>query len=176
MRKGTVLEDSAIPLKHWAYAFWRAATSKKGVSALEIHRQTGVSYKSSLFMLHRIRFAMGDTSMEQLGQNGRAVQADETFFGNKEGMQGVKGITSKHAIFSLVERDGAVRSFHVPNVTAKTLGPILEKHVAKSAELMTDEAVVYSGIPLSMPSEKRPDGETMPEVVYARPGVIAWAP
>src|SRR5882762_8487948 len=77
VRKGTVLEDSAIPLRHWNYAFWRAATSKKGVSALEIHRQTGICYKSSLFMLHRIRFAMSDSTTEQMGQDGRAEEADE---------------------------------------------------------------------------------------------------
>lgn len=142
VRKGTVLEDSAISLRHWNYAFWRAATSKKGVSALEIHRQTGVSYKSSLFMLHRIRFAMADTQQTQLGNNGQ-VEADETFFGKKEGEEVRRGTGWKHAIFSLVERGGGVRSFHVPNVTGKTLGAILTKHVAKSAELMTDEAVVY---------------------------------
>src|SRR6267378_6788402 len=61
VRIGTVFEESRIPLRHWCYAFWRASTSKKGVSALEIHRQTGVSYKSALFMLHRIRFAMTET-------------------------------------------------------------------------------------------------------------------
>ena len=58
VRIGTVFEESRIELRHWCFAFWRASTSKKGVSALEIHRQTGVSYKSALFMLHRIRFAM----------------------------------------------------------------------------------------------------------------------
>jgi transposase-like protein len=60
VRTNTVFEDSKIPLCHWCFAFWRASTSKKGVSALEIHRQTGLSYKSCLFMLHRIRFAMAD--------------------------------------------------------------------------------------------------------------------
>jgi len=144
VRKGTVLEDSAIQLRHWNYAFWRAATSKKGVSALEIHRQTGVSYKSSLFMLHRIRFAMAATPTGKMGVNSGQVEADETYFGNKEGYPKGRGASHKHAIFALVERDGGVRSFHVPNVTAKTLGPILRKHVDKSADLMTDEAAVYT--------------------------------
>src|ERR1700683_4008242 len=61
VRNGTVFEDSKIPLRHWCFAYWRACTSKKGVSALEIHRQTGLSYKSCLFMLHRIRFGMADS-------------------------------------------------------------------------------------------------------------------
>lgn len=143
VRKGTVLEDSAIPLKHWAFAFWRAATSKKGVSALEIHRQTGLSYKSSLFLLHRIRYAMADTSKGQLGGAGVPVEADETYFGNKEGAARRPGTGHKHAIFALVERNGGVRSFHVPSVTAKTLKPILDRNVSKHSDLMTDEAVVY---------------------------------
>lgn len=56
-RTGTVFEDSRIPLKHWCYGFWAACASKKGVSALQIKRQTGLSYKSALFLMHRIRFA-----------------------------------------------------------------------------------------------------------------------
>ena len=144
VRKGTVLEDSAIPLKHWAFAFWRAATSKKGVSALEIHRQTGLSYKSSLFLLHRIRYAMADTSKAQLGGAGVPVEADETYFGNKEGVARRPGVGHKHAIFALVERKGGVRSFHVPSVTAKTLKPILDKNVSKYSDLMTDDARVYN--------------------------------
>ena len=58
VRIGTVFEESRIPLRHWCYAFWRACTSKRGVTALEIERQTGVSYKSALFMMDRIRLAM----------------------------------------------------------------------------------------------------------------------
>lgn len=60
VRIGTVMEDSRIPLRHWCYAFWAACSSKKGVSAKQIERQTGLSYKSALFLMHRIRFAMAD--------------------------------------------------------------------------------------------------------------------
>src|SRR5215469_1522808 len=60
VRIGTVFEESRIPLRHWAYAFWRAATSKKGVAALEIKRHCQISYKSALFLMNRIRFAMAD--------------------------------------------------------------------------------------------------------------------
>ncbi|MCH8146508.1 MAG: transposase, partial [Planctomycetes bacterium] len=58
VRIGTVLEESRIPMCHWCHAFWRACTSKKGVAAKEIERHTGLSYKSALFLMHRIRFAM----------------------------------------------------------------------------------------------------------------------
>jgi transposase-like protein len=80
VRVGTVFEDSRIEMRHWCYGFWRAATSKKGVSALEIHRQTGVSYKSALFMLHRIRFAMSDSVTGPLQG---PVEVDETYVGGK---------------------------------------------------------------------------------------------
>lgn len=66
VRVGTVFEDSRIPLRHWCYAFWAACASKKGVSALQIKRMTGLSYKSALFMMHRIRFAMADPSARPL--------------------------------------------------------------------------------------------------------------
>jgi transposase-like protein len=80
VRIGTVFEDSRAPLRHWCYAFFRAATSKKGVSALELHRQTGLSYKTCLFMLHRIRCAMDAQDIEPM--NG-TVEIDEVYIGGK---------------------------------------------------------------------------------------------
>jgi transposase-like protein len=149
VRKGTVLEDSAIPLRHWAFAFWRAATSKKGVSALEIHRQTGLSYKSSLFLLHRIRYAMADTPFEPIGGKGKTVEADETYFGTEKGKsrKGTRGgdtLKAMNKIVSLVERNGAVRSFHVPDVTGKNLKAILQSEIAKGSKVYTDASPRYN--------------------------------
>lgn len=62
VRIGTVYEESRIELRHWVYSFWRACTSKKGVSALEIKRHCQISYKSALFLMNRIRFAMAPDS------------------------------------------------------------------------------------------------------------------
>jgi transposase-like protein len=143
VRKGTVLEDSAIPLKHWCFGFWRAATSKKGVSALEIHRQTGLSYKSSLFLLHRIRYAMAGTQFDPMGGEGKYIEADETYIGRKPGANKRRGYGHKNAVVSLVERGGGVRSFHVPNVTAKTIKDVLLAQVSPASQLMTDQAKQY---------------------------------
>lgn len=85
VRVGTVLEDSRIPLRHWCYAFWQACASKKGVSALQIKRQTGLSYKSALFLMHRIRWAMADNLNCPL--NG-TVEIDETYVGGKPRYKG----------------------------------------------------------------------------------------
>jgi hypothetical protein len=82
VRVGTVYEESRIPLRHWCYAFWRASTSKKGVSALEIKRQCQMSYKSALFLMHRIRFAMAPDHATAPKLTG-TVEADETHIGGK---------------------------------------------------------------------------------------------
>jgi len=83
VRVGTVFEDSRIPLRHWCYGFWAAAASKKGVSSKQIQRMTGLSYKSALFMMHRIRFAMSDEFAPKPKLSG-IVEADETYVGGKE--------------------------------------------------------------------------------------------
>src|SRR5690606_22012177 len=118
VRTGTVFEDSRIELRHWCFAFWRASTSKKGVAALEIHRQTGVSYKSSLFMLHRIRYAMSDSVEGPLNGD---VEVDETYVGGKPRYKGQskrgRG-TSKQAVVALVERGGRVKTKPIADVTA----------------------------------------------------------
>ncbi len=146
VRIGAVYEDSRIPMRHWCYVYWRATTSKKGVSALEIHRQTGVSYKSALFMLHRVRFAMADSATDLLNGD---VEIDETYVGGKPRYKGVskrgRG-TNKQAVMALVERRGKVRTRPVANVTAKTLKGVIREMVHTNARIITDENPAYSGI------------------------------
>src|SRR2546430_6975028 len=152
VRKGTVFEDSAIPLKHWCFAFGRAATRKKGVSALEIHRQTGISYKSSLFMLHRIRFAMADSAPGLLGPGGGDVEVDETYIGGKmrypgqypPGRPGPK--SNKPCVVALVERGGSAKAMLAGSVTGKTFKQVVLENVDPSARILTDEAPHYHGL------------------------------
>jgi transposase-like protein len=144
---GTVFEDSKLPLHKWVYAIHLMCASKKGISSLQMSRVLKVSYKTAWFMSHRIRAAMGDQHEGQLGGNGGGqVEADETFIGFKRGRAVRAGTGHKHAVFTLVERSGKARSFHVANVTGATLKPILEKHVAKGVDLMTDDAGQYPAI------------------------------
>lgn len=146
VRIGTVFEESRIELRHWCFAFWRASTSKKGVSALEIHRQTGVSYKSALFMLHRIRFAMADSVDGQLNGD---VEVDETYVGGKPRYKGQskrgRG-TNKQPVIALVERGGRVKTRPVADVTGKTLKEVIRSNVHADARIITDENTAYFGI------------------------------
>jgi transposase-like protein len=141
VRTGTVMEDSRIPLRHWCYALWRACTSKKGVAALEIKRQTGLSYKSALFLMHRVRFAMTDMTNGNGGQKMvGTVEADETYVGGKPRNKGNnkrgRG-TSKQPVMAIVQRGGNVKSRVIPDVTAATLKGAIRELVDASARVMT---------------------------------------
>jgi transposase-like protein len=145
---GTLFEKSKIPLHKWLMAVYLLSSSKKGISSHQLHRSLGVMYKTAWFMTHRIREAMKDPVFtSQLGANGGIVEADETYWGNK-GKQapGARGADHKEKIFSLVERGGQVRSFHVPAVTAKTLLPIMKEQVAEDTHVITDEMKSHTGL------------------------------
>ena len=120
----TVFERSKIPLTKWLAALFLMTASKKGVSAHQVHRMLGVSYKSTWFMMHRLREAMRTGGLEPLGGRGKVVEADETYFGRAEEMHVSpqrKGrpytkrgkIFNNRPILALIERGGSVRSFHV---------------------------------------------------------------
>ena len=147
VRTGTVFGDSRVPLRHWCYGFWRASTSKKGVSALEIHRHTGISYKSALFLLHRIRYAMAPA---EAGQLVGTVEVDETYVGgkprNRAGSNKRGRGTSKQPVVALVERGGEVRARTIADVSARTLKAAIREHVMPSARIMTDELRSYRWI------------------------------
>jgi transposase-like protein len=148
VRIGTVYEESRIPLRHWAYAYWRACTSKKGVSALEIKRQCQISYKSALFLMNRIRFAMAPDIEIAPKLNG-TVECDETYVGGKPPYKGIskhgRG-ASKTPVFAAVERNGHIRRRVIPNVSSKTLKGAIRQMVDKKARIITDEFHSYNGL------------------------------
>ena len=147
VRAGSVFERSHIPLHKWLLATHLMASSKKGISAHQLHRMLGITYKSAWFMAHRIREAMSPSKKEKnarLGGNGKTVEADETYYGTKKGRTAPKGGAGhKHAVMSLVERGGAVRSFHVKDFRGKDVHEILANNVHYDTALMTDESTLY---------------------------------
>lgn len=147
---GTIYERSHIPLHKWLAATQLMMSSKKGMSALQMSRMLDLTSRSAWFMCHRIRESLRETKPAMLGGQNRVVEVDETYIGGKEsnkhkwkrqpGMQGGKG---KEAAIALVERDGKVRSVHVPAVDAKNLRPVLSAQIDHKSYLMTDDANVY---------------------------------
>ena len=140
---GTVFERSKISLDKWLFAATLMAASKKGVSSKQIERMLDVTYKTAWFMTHRLREAMKPYGGGLFGAGGGTVEADETFVGRKPGTKIRRGYAHKEAVFSLVERGGKVRSYHVADITANTLKIKLKEQVAKEANLMTDDAGQY---------------------------------
>jgi transposase-like protein len=124
VRVGTVFESAHIPLHKTLQAVYLMCASKKGVSAHQIHRILGVTYKTAWFLCHRIREALRAGDLAPMGGAGSIVEVDETFIGRKEGAVVKQGVGHKHVVLTLVERGGSVRSFHVDSVKKEDVLPV----------------------------------------------------
>ncbi|MBA3592736.1 MAG: IS1595 family transposase [Polaromonas sp.] len=146
---GTVFERSKIKLHIWLQAVHLICASKKGISSKQLERMLGVTYKTAWFMSHRIREAMTNNQGGLMGSGGGTVEVDETYWGNShqskvgKAYAGIRGGSHKEKIVSLVQRGGGVRSFHVTEVTSKSLKSVMDKNISKDANLMTDQSVIY---------------------------------
>ena len=145
VKVGTIFESSHVPLRLWLQAIFLVASSKKGVSANQLHRTLGVTLKTAWFMGHRIREAMKADRLEVFGRHGGIVEADETFIGNnKTKKPKARGYEHKNKAFSIIDRkSGRARSMVVDNIKAKTLIPIMKNNIDREARIMTDEANQY---------------------------------
>lgn len=149
VRTGTTFEETRLPMRVWAHAFWRACASKKGVSALQLARECEVTHKSALFVLRRIRHGMGVSSSAAPKLLG-TVEADETFVGGKlvRGMQRARhGNDANHKtpVVGMVAREGDVRLFVMERLTSKNLGKALIANADGTCRLITDEWRGYWG-------------------------------
>jgi transposase-like protein len=161
---GSVMERSKIPLNKWLLAMHLIASSKKGYSAHQLHRTLGITYQSAWFLAHRIREAMtDDPKAGPLGGEGKTVEADETYIGNKKGAKRRKvkvgeninergfvmrggGPHKKYKIVALVERGGRSYAKPVDNITVREVRDVLVTRASRKSDLRTDESWVYPSI------------------------------
>jgi transposase-like protein len=142
---GTLFEDSRTSLQSWFIAIHMFTVSRHGVSAKELERQLGVTYKTAWRMGHEIRkhMAQVDDEMPLYGQ----VEIDETYVGGRTtGGKCGRGAANKTIVFGILQRDGQVMTRVVPNVAKKTLQPIIEENVLDGSVVHTDELKSYNGL------------------------------
>lgn len=146
VRKGTIFEESHIPLFKWLQAIHLMVSSKKGISSHQLHRVLEITYKSAWFLTHRIRECMRDGALAPFGSNGGTVEVDETFIGTKhKKSKTARGFAHKNAMLTLVDRDTKrAKSIVVDDIKKDTLVPILRENIAKEAVIYTDEAKQYT--------------------------------
>jgi transposase-like protein len=149
-RTGTVMERSHIPVHKWLLAIHLMSSNKNGVSAHELHRGLGITYKSAWFLAHRIREAMDGGKGAPMGGSGGVVQADETYYGNmsKRAKHYKKGHSQKSGVVGLADqKTGEVRAFSVEGAPhAGNVRDILVRHASRRSTLVTDEAGLYSAL------------------------------
>jgi transposase-like protein len=148
VKVGTVFEHARLPLYKALQATYLVTSSKKGISAHQLHRVLEITYKSAWFLLHRIREAMREGSLAPFGQDGGAVEVDETYIGKRKGFGNPKGgHAHKMAVLGLVDRNsGKCRMFYVEGAAGKLVHPIVLNNLDREARLMTDEATMYRTI------------------------------
>ena len=140
---GTIYHKSPTPLTTWFYAIYLMASTRGGISAKQIQRETGVTYKTAWRMFQLIRSRLDEDSDPYTGN----VEADESYFGGRRHGKRGRGAENKTPVVGVVQRKGRVKAVAVPNVQAKTVLPIVEQAVAKSATIHTDEFSVYDKLP-----------------------------
>ena len=144
VKVGTVFEHMRLPLHKALQAVYLMTSSKKGISAHQLHRVLEITYKSAWFLAHRIREAMRDGDLSVFGGNGGIVEVDETFIGKLKGVEKRRAFHHKMKVLALVDRDsGKARTMVIENVKAETLMPIVIANVAREARIMTDEHSGY---------------------------------
>ena len=149
VRIGTIFESSHAPMHIWLQAFYLMCSSKKGIATRQLQRTFGGSMKTAWFLGHRIREAMkaGPALFDEpLGGAGAIVEQDETYIGRKAESRAFEPPAPKSPVVALVERGGAVRSFHVPYVNIRTLRPIIAKHAHPDSRYMTDSSRVAGNL------------------------------
>jgi transposase-like protein len=146
VRMGSIFEDSHLPLRLWLQAIHLMCASKKGISTRQLQRMLGCGLKTAWFLSHRIRETMKTYRgmfTEPMGGAGKTVEVDETYVGRKAGTKAFLPVSEKQPVVALVERNGEVRSFHMPTVRANTIRSVMARNISLESNLMTDDSQLY---------------------------------
>ncbi len=147
VRMGTIFEESHIELHKWLQAIHLMCSSKKGISAHQLHRTLEITYKTAWFLAHRLRLAMVSSNTKPMGGNGKTIEVDETYIGRLTGMPKSKGgSNNKNVVLTLVERGGVARSFHVEGNRRYDVEGVMLANIDNKTDLMTDEANWYTAV------------------------------
>jgi transposase-like protein len=143
VRTGTIFEETRLSLRVWVYALWKACSSKKGISALQLSREMEITHKSALFVLRRIRHGLGEVAPEKLTGT---IEVDELYVGGRPRYKGIskKGRgTSKTPVLGVVQRGGDVRFLMMERITGENIGKFVKENADLTCRVITDEFPVY---------------------------------
>lgn len=149
---GTLFHDSHLPLQKWFAAIALMCEAKKGISANQLKRHIGVTYKTAWHLCHRIRRAMAESDMETLGSQGQIVEIDETVLTGRKSPSGYKPKTPKIKVLGIAERGGRIHLQKIGKATVKNMAPIIEARISPHAsQILTDGGTSY---PFILPADK----------------------
>ncbi len=146
---GTIFHKSSTSLYLWFYAMYLMTSTRCGISAKQIERELGVTYKTAWRMAYLIRNKLMKQASEPF-MNGNPVEMDETYIGGKEhggGGRPTQATSKKTAVFGMVQRKGRVVAVTVENVKAVSLMPVIQEHVLEGTKVYTDEMLFYKQLP-----------------------------
>ncbi|HUL32539.1 MAG TPA: IS1595 family transposase [Candidatus Eisenbacteria bacterium] len=155
VKVGTIFEDSPIGLDKWLTALWMLVNCKNGISSYEVGRDLGITQKSAWFVLHRLRLALQNNSVNKIGGKGSEIEADETFIGGaarfmhadrRKRMITERGVKDKQAIMGILERGGELRASVLPSRRKHHIQGEIRKHVKAHSAIYSDALLSYQGL------------------------------
>jgi transposase-like protein len=170
VRTKTVLEETRLPLRVWVYAIWKAASSKKGISALQLSREMEITHKSALFVLRRLRHGMNEESPEKLTGT---VEVDEVYLGGRPRYKGISGrgrASDRIPVIGMVQREGDVRFQVMERLTADRVGGFIAENADHTCRIITDEFSTYKALRMNEYFEGGHHTVNHSRKEYARPG------